>query len=590
MKKLTLITAMIFAIGTLTAQIIHVPADQPTIQAGIDAALDGDTVLVAEDTYLENINFDGKAITLASNFIMDGDTSHISNTIIDGSQPDNPDLGSVVTFDSGEDTTSVLCGFTITGGTGTDVPAFNSRAGGGIICLFTGAKIINNYITNNTINNTSGSGYGAGMLCDHLDASWTVIDGNIITNNSINSVNEALGGGIAVFGRARIENNEVTDNLASSLAGISGGGISCKGTFNDPSFKELLLTNNLIDNNTANSQSSTTEGAYFGGLYVEGYYGTVRNNTIINNSVSAYDGQLCYAPGFMSIRNPDNIIVENNIIQGNYFTNGECWGGGICVWMGGGVYQNNNIQNNKAYDGGGMFIYSFETGEIPNIINNTITENDATHLGGGLYIYSSEVVVLNTVLWGNTASSEISSINEEESNLEVRNSNVEGGWLGNGNIDVDPQFRSDGYHLDYPSELVNAGVSTLLINGEWYDAPEYDIDGDERPFESTEPDIGADEALWYYVGVDEHSKTDLDVTVYPNPASSDVHFSISASNNIISGSNKITLFKTDGRMVYESVIIESNFAINISHLPSGVYYAKLNLGELMINKKIVINR
>jgi len=292
----------------------------------------------------------------------------------------------------------------------------------------------------------------------------------------------------------------------------------------------------------------------------------------------------------MSIRNPDNIIVENNIIQGNYFTNGECWGGGICVWMGGGVYQNNNIQNNKAYDGGGMFIYSFETGEIPNIINNTITENDATHLGGGLYIYSSEVVVLNTVLWGNTASSEISSINEEESNLEVRNSNVEGGWLGNGNIDVDPQFRSDGYHLDYPSELVNAGVSTLLINGEWYDAPEYDIDGDERPFESTEPDIGADEALWYYVGVDEHSKTDLDVTVYPNPASSDVHFSISASNNIISGSNKITLFKTDGRMVYESVIIESNFAINISHLPSGVYYAKLNLGELMINKKIVINR
>ena len=107
------------------SQILNVPDDHATIQAAIDASTDGDTVLVSEGTFLENINFNGKAITVASRFILDGDTSHISRTIIDGSQPLYPDSASTVTLWSGEDTTSVLMGFTITGGSGTSylVPA-----------------------------------------------------------------------------------------------------------------------------------------------------------------------------------------------------------------------------------------------------------------------------------------------------------------------------------------------------------------------------------------------------------------------------------------------------------------------------------
>ena len=146
MKLLLLI--IVFLSGVVSAEIIHVPAEQPDIQSAINKATTGDTVLVSEGNYYENISFKGKAITVASMFLMDGDTAHISATVIDGSQASQ---APVVTFNSSESEASVLSGFTITGGSGRELTslAFGyPLVGGGGIFITSGATVSHNNIIN----------------------------------------------------------------------------------------------------------------------------------------------------------------------------------------------------------------------------------------------------------------------------------------------------------------------------------------------------------------------------------------------------------------------------------------------------------
>ena len=166
MLRADIILALIFlSFSSIYARIIHVPSEIDSIQGGINIANDGDTVLVDVGTYYENINFNGKNIVLGSLFITIGDTSYISQTIIDGNQ-----RGSVIVFENGEDSTACLSGFTVRHG--------NSEKGGGIYCFKSSPKLKNSNIENNYSLGSSdlyNGGSGGGVYCERSSPSMNNI-------------------------------------------------------------------------------------------------------------------------------------------------------------------------------------------------------------------------------------------------------------------------------------------------------------------------------------------------------------------------------------------------------------------------------
>ncbi|UCH09141.1 MAG: hypothetical protein JSU61_07800, partial [Fidelibacterota bacterium] len=150
---MTVLSLVSWAAGT----IIHVPGDQSTIQGGIDAAVGGDTVLVHPGTYVENINFNGKNIVVGSLLITTGDTSYISQTILNGN-----DSLSVVSFHNGEDTTAMLYGLSIVHGKGTVIEGYSR--GGGILCIESTPSLCYLNVRENWAR------FGGGIYCDLSEA------------------------------------------------------------------------------------------------------------------------------------------------------------------------------------------------------------------------------------------------------------------------------------------------------------------------------------------------------------------------------------------------------------------------------------
>ena len=316
---LSIFLLTVFNISIYSQNTINIPADYPTIQEGINAAVDGDIVLVAEGTYLENINFNGKGITVASQFLIDGDTSHISSTVIDGSQPSNPNLASVVSIWSGEDSTTILCGFTITGGTGAGWASYE-RTGGGIYIYNSSPIIRNNIIEYNHIIATGNVGGSAILVEPHFN-STTIIENNIIRNNIAQSTgsNTWINGTILVSATNSnliIRNNIISDNTLLPEPDnlyCNGGAISAYG-YDNPSFL-CIIENNIIARNEVMAQGQNPIG---GGMLLSSINAIVRNNIIAYNSASRYGG-VYYANAFANVVHP---VLENNTIFGNTATVG----------------------------------------------------------------------------------------------------------------------------------------------------------------------------------------------------------------------------------------------------------------------------
>jgi nitrous oxidase accessory protein NosD len=267
------------------ASVLHVPGDYSTIQAAIDAAVPGDTVLVAPGTYVERIRIYAKEITVESSGGPDV-------TTIDGNE-----TGTVAWIYAAPGEAPALRGFTITGGYAFGDPGGVLVAGGP--ALIEGNRIVDNVgggvwaefseasIHDNTIamNRTLGSGsFGGGILI--LGSGTVNVRGNRITDNTADS----MGGGIDLYsaGPAVVASNVITGNSA-----IWGGGIHAGNA------TDAQIYNNLVAGNSA---------LWGGGIGYEARAGRVTNNTIVGNT--GRDGSAIYASilsGALSFTN--NIVV-----------------------------------------------------------------------------------------------------------------------------------------------------------------------------------------------------------------------------------------------------------------------------------------
>jgi hypothetical protein len=331
-----LLVLFLFPFAITQARIIHVPADSSCIQCAINGAVNGDTVLVARGHYYERINFLGKAILVASNFIFDNDTITIDSTTIDAdtSVLGVTDAGSVVIFVSGEHSNSVIRGFTIKNGIGT--LSNGDRPGGGIYSFATSPTICNNNIVNNLATD------GGGIYCAHLSSPT-------ISNNIIDS-NFATHGGGGIYCRdmflPTISNNTITGNYAD----LEGGGLYC----------ELLYFASAICNNVITGNSA---GFYGGGIFCFHLSSsTIISNTITGNSSGHSGGGIACLDS--------RPIISYNTITDNFVTE---YGGGIfCLLLHSPTINNNNISYNSAGNRGGEVCCSNAS---PTISNNIISNS-----------------------------------------------------------------------------------------------------------------------------------------------------------------------------------------------------------------------
>jgi predicted outer membrane repeat protein len=493
------------------------------IQSGIDVVAANGTVIVNPGTYYENINFNGRNITLTGTDPNDPCT--VASTIIDGNQADT-----VVTFSSSENAGSLLKGFTITNG-------YSEWDGGGIYCEHSSPAITRCIIRNNT----SAMG-GGGIKC--YDRSGAAITYCSITANRAGE--SQSGGGISCWN----DSNAVISycNISDNNCGYGGAGMyinTSRPELTDCTFSGNFMTDQYTYGGAINIYDSSPKitGCSFinnrasweaGGVYNNWNCSPVLINCTFVNNIAGESG------GAMSNSSSAMPKLINCSFLGNRAGNR---GGAIYSY-----YSNlalkmtncrfaGNVVTKTGSDGGAIY----NDGSGPTITNCTFSDNFAKDKGGAIYNSfnnygtNGNMSAANCIFWGNLGTGQIY---DYLSTTQITYSDVQNGWTGAGNINNDPLFIASGhwvdvndtntvvepnasnalwlngdYHLEYNSGCIDAGSNNKVP------ADTYDIDGDANTSEplpqdldrrprikdgdcnSTQiVDMGAYEFNWVYLG------------------------------------------------------------------------------------------
>lgn len=257
--------------------------DFTAIQLAIDAAQEGDTVLVKPGEYVstEPITFRGKAITVRGENGAEETTIRLSEL-----------ASAVVSFENGEDDRAVLEGFTITG-----AGSRGSLSGSGVRCVNDSSPTL----VRCTFSGNAAAVQG-GVHCD--DSSSPLLTDCTISGN----YNDFGGGGVTCIGNSSptLVNCTISGNRARW-----GGGVYC----DDDSSPALI--------NCAILGNAAFEG-HGGGMDCDGNSAaTLTNCTILGNFASDFPGQsgavYCHAESSTTLT---NCTISGNSQSGIYCEEG----------------------------------------------------------------------------------------------------------------------------------------------------------------------------------------------------------------------------------------------------------------------------
>ncbi len=574
MKHLFFLSSFLFLVMSSFATVIHVPGDQPEIQAGIEIAANGDTVLVADGIYFENINLLGKEITLASYYLIDGDKSHIDNTIIDGSKAADPDKASVIELVSGENRATIISGFTIRNGGGTFPDPEGTRSGGGIYCIESEATLSNNKIVNN-LQGVEGTVYGGGIF---------MYNSEMIISNCLFENNKATRGG-GIYSKnsdLEIEYCDFSGNQAKEHAGA----VFFANNDNSADNHTLIVNisnflNNYCEENTAGlmvrndasngttvtfemdkSKFDNNNAAQRSGLNIRG------NNLFydVYNTVFSFNKADNYAAG----------VSLSNECSGSFYN---------CIFN-----SNNADLSGNGYNSGGVSVWSFAEAEFVNCVfaDNKASVGAALTVGGG-----GIAKAVNSIFWNNSPDQiALTSYDNQGGTLEISYCDIQGGpsqigvsedselTEGDGNLNADPGFITGDekpYSITEGSPCIDAGTD------EGIDLPLGDIIDNFRVWDgnndgNTIVDIGAYE---FDAGplplVNEQYFNKNLINAYPNPSISTINFE-AIDKNIRIQSFQITDLR--GRTI-ETVDISNGglqtVRYNTVSLTPGIYFCKVSI-------------